>query len=99
MHRRLDGNEPGLLAYWRFDEPSGTVLADSTPNHELAAIVGNGAWAPSEAPVCEPRPEAGPDAPSERTPDDSPSAMDATDGAPEAADATGASDAPSESKL
>jgi hypothetical protein len=63
MRQRLVGNEPGLLAYWRFDEPGAMLLADSSVNHESAAVFGSATWAPSEAPVCETRPDAGPDAP------------------------------------
>ncbi len=40
MHRRLTGNEPGLVAYYRMDEGSGTVLGDSGPNGLGGAIVG-----------------------------------------------------------
>lgn len=35
MHQRLEGNEPSLLAYWRFDEAGGQIAIDSSPfgNH------------------------------------------------------------------
>jgi len=58
MHQRLAGNEPGLVGYWRFDEASGTVLIDSAPNNEMANLIGNARWVPSDAPVCEPRTDA-----------------------------------------
>jgi hypothetical protein len=72
MHQRLAGNEPGLVGYWRFDEASGTALIDSAPNNEMANLIGNAKWVPSDAPVCEPRTDAGEadvagDVPSDRT--------------------------------
>lgn len=30
MHRRLNGDEPGLVGYWRFDEGAGQVVSDSS---------------------------------------------------------------------
>ena len=40
MHRPLNGNEPGLVGYWRFDEAEGQYALDSSPyaNH---GILGN----------------------------------------------------------
>jgi hypothetical protein len=79
MHHRLAGNEPGLVGYWRFDDPgSVAVLVDSGPNNESAIPVGVPAWIASEAPVCEPPAEAGAG--------DAPAATDAT--ATDATDAT-----------
>jgi len=43
MNRRLATNETGLLAYWRFDEPSGIATADAVPNragNNLGTLVG-----------------------------------------------------------
>jgi hypothetical protein len=43
MNRRLATNETGLLAYWRFDEPSGIATADAVPNRagdNLGTLVG-----------------------------------------------------------
>ncbi len=43
MNRRLATNETGLLAYWRFDEPSGIATADAAPNNagdNLGTLVG-----------------------------------------------------------
>ncbi len=45
MDRSLTGNEPGLVAYWRFDEGTGTNAFDSTTNgftgHYRPAHLGN----------------------------------------------------------
>jgi hypothetical protein len=60
MKKPLTGNEPGLVGYWKFDETSGTVAADSTtrPGHTrangtlMAASAGQlPAWIPSTAPL------------------------------------------------
>jgi hypothetical protein len=58
MHRRLVGNESGLVGYWRFDEGSGTVAADSSQSVDGAAMKNNGTlfppinWVQSDAPFC-----------------------------------------------
>jgi hypothetical protein len=64
MHQRLMGNEPGLVAYWRFDEAGGGAFLDSSQNplNSAAVIVGTGSWAPSDAPVCAPPSDSGSDA-------------------------------------
>ncbi len=54
MHRRLTGNEPGLVLYLRCDEGSGNVARDSSPGHRDADLDFLGAlpeWVPSDAPV------------------------------------------------
>ncbi|MFB6397761.1 LamG-like jellyroll fold domain-containing protein [Polymorphospora lycopeni] len=51
--RRLVGDEPGLLAYYRFDEGNGTKLHDQTGNGRDGALVGGPAWVTSKAPVDE----------------------------------------------
>ncbi len=45
MYRVLDGTEPGLVAYWRFDEGTGSVAYDSAGNSD-GTVVGSPAWAP-----------------------------------------------------
>ncbi|MGE0509988.1 MAG: LamG-like jellyroll fold domain-containing protein [Acidimicrobiia bacterium] len=47
---RLTGFEPGLVAYWRFDEATGELAADAT---ELGndGVVRGATWARSDAPV------------------------------------------------
>jgi hypothetical protein len=52
MHQRLAGNEPGLVAYWRFDDTGGTTAMDSSPAKVDATIAGPLEWAVSDAPVC-----------------------------------------------
>jgi len=44
MTAELEGNEPGLVALWKFDEPPGdTTVLDSTTKHNDAAIYGSSA--------------------------------------------------------
>jgi hypothetical protein len=54
MFQRLTGNEPGLVAYWRFDDQGGTTVADSSPKKADATIDGTLEWVPSDAPICKP---------------------------------------------
>ncbi len=51
MHRSLVGNEPGLMAYWRMDEGSGTTLTDGSGNGQTATLVGGTSWTNSTAPI------------------------------------------------
>ena len=58
MRRRLGGNEPWLVGYWRFDDGSGDVLHDASRNANhgrLGLAVGPDAadprWLPEGAPV------------------------------------------------
>ena len=49
MRRQLFGNEPGLVAYWRFDEGSGTTAFDASGNANNSASLVNGpVWLPSD---------------------------------------------------
>lgn len=50
MSRSLVGNEPGLAAYWRFDEGLGTNTYDSS-GHGFTGLVAHPAWENSTAPV------------------------------------------------
>jgi hypothetical protein len=56
MHRRLAGNEPGLVGYWSFDDGSGTSATDSSPTGN-PLILGGGTgqqaptWVVSTAPI------------------------------------------------
>jgi hypothetical protein len=54
MNRRLEANEPGLLAYWRFSEGQGGVAADAVPtvaDNNAATLFNGVSWAPSGAGV------------------------------------------------
>ncbi|MDT0447494.1 LamG-like jellyroll fold domain-containing protein [Streptomyces hesseae] len=48
---RLIGNDPGLVAYYRFDEGSGTRLFDQTDHARHGELVGGPRWVTSEAPI------------------------------------------------
>ncbi|MEZ4449276.1 MAG: LamG-like jellyroll fold domain-containing protein [Nannocystaceae bacterium] len=49
--RRLVGGEPGLVAYWRFDEGSGATVHDQTDHALHLQIEGSAAWIRSDAPI------------------------------------------------
>lgn len=51
MCRRLKGDEPGLIGYWNFDETSGDVLKDLSPNKFNGTLKGNPTRVYSGAPV------------------------------------------------
>ena len=44
MHRRLSGNEPGLVSYWSLNEGSGTLVSDRTSSTNHGTIHG-ATWA------------------------------------------------------
>ncbi|MFI2209566.1 LamG-like jellyroll fold domain-containing protein [Streptomyces sp. NPDC020141] len=48
---RLIGNEPGLIAYYRLDEGSGTAVYDQTDTAALGTVTGAASWVTSEAQV------------------------------------------------
>jgi hypothetical protein len=45
MNQSLDGNEPGLVGYWKFDEGQGDTTADATNNGNDGTISG-AVWIP-----------------------------------------------------
>ncbi|MGV9314554.1 LamG-like jellyroll fold domain-containing protein [Streptomyces sp. NPDC003691] len=52
-HYRLIGNEPGLVAYYRFDEGSGTTAYDQTDTAAHATLGNSPQWVTSQAPIGE----------------------------------------------
>ncbi len=50
MNGRLTGAEAGLLAYWRFDEGTGTVAYDASANHRDSVLVNGPVWTRSGLP-------------------------------------------------
>ncbi|PSL57357.1 concanavalin A-like lectin/glucanase superfamily protein [Saccharothrix carnea] len=51
MKHRLIGNEPGLVAYYRFDEGAGTTAHDQTDRALHGTLGGEAQWTGSDAPV------------------------------------------------
>src|SRR5438093_5062654 len=59
LNQRITGTEPGIIAYYRFDENAGNVAADATSNGHLAGLGGGvsanqPAWIDSTAPLFAP---------------------------------------------
>jgi concanavalin A-like lectin/glucanase superfamily protein/VCBS repeat protein/cadherin-like protein len=50
MNGPLSGTEPGLKAYWNFNEGTGPIAADSTANGFDATLVNGPLWTPSTIP-------------------------------------------------
>jgi hypothetical protein len=44
MYKQLTGTESGLVAYWKFDEGSGTIAHDSTTNNNHGTLYGSPVW-------------------------------------------------------
>jgi hypothetical protein len=51
MGGSLTGTEPGLMGYWRFDEGSGTTVADASGHGFDGTLVDGPAWVDSTAPI------------------------------------------------
>ncbi|WP_411129153.1 LamG-like jellyroll fold domain-containing protein [Streptomyces sp. x-19] len=51
--QRLVGDEPGLAAYYRFDEGTGTTAYDQGPHVLHATLHGTAAWTASQAPLAD----------------------------------------------
>jgi hypothetical protein len=51
MHKRMNGNETGLVGYYRFDQPGADTAKDLSPKMGDATLVGPD-WAVSDAPIC-----------------------------------------------
>lgn len=52
MHRRLQGNEAGLVGYYRMDDAAGTQLRDASPSQNHAKLDLSGAPTAADPPVC-----------------------------------------------
>lgn len=50
MHQDLVGDEPGLIGYWQFNDSSGVVVPDKTPNANHGQIEGAVQYVSSSAP-------------------------------------------------
>jgi len=50
LFRTITGDEPDLMAYWRFDEGSGTEAADATGNGHTGTLVNGPVWDNENAP-------------------------------------------------
>jgi hypothetical protein len=50
MNQSLNGDEPGLIGYWKFDEGTGSTTADETSNGNDGTISG-AIWVPGTTPV------------------------------------------------
>jgi hypothetical protein len=51
MHRRLEGNEAGLVGYWNLDEGQGQVVYDSSPKGNNGYLRHGPAWIDSDVQV------------------------------------------------
>lgn len=51
MHREIDGDTPGLMAYYRFNEGTGNTTFDQTPNGYHATLNRGVTWLPSTTPT------------------------------------------------
>jgi len=51
MHRRLEGDEAGLVGYWNFDEGKGLVVYDSSPKGNNGYLRHGPVWVNSDAPI------------------------------------------------
>lgn len=51
-HRRLQGNEAGLVGYYRMDDQGGPTLLDASPSQNHATLASPGEPASSDPPVC-----------------------------------------------
>jgi hypothetical protein len=52
MHRRLKGNEAGLVGYYRLDETAGGALHDSSSSNDDATLDSAGKTVRSDPPIC-----------------------------------------------
>ncbi len=50
---QLKGDEPGLVAYWKFDGETNGMVLDASPNKNHGRLIGNGKFAPYTRPIFE----------------------------------------------
>ncbi len=53
MNKQLNGDEPGLVGYWKFDEETEGRIFDSSPNKNDGIFIGNAKLEPYTRPVFE----------------------------------------------
>ncbi len=53
MNKQLNGDEPGLIGYWKFDEVKEGIITDSSPNNNDAKLVADAKLEPYKRPVFE----------------------------------------------
>ena len=53
MNTELTGNEPGLAAYWKFDEATDGIVADMSPNQNDGRLMGSAKLGPYTRPIFE----------------------------------------------
>ncbi len=53
MNKQLNGDEPGLVAYWKFDEETEGRIFDSTPNKNDGILIRNARIEPYTRPIYE----------------------------------------------
>jgi hypothetical protein len=51
MYKQLTGTEPGLVAYWKFDEGVGNIAFDKTINENHGTLFGGVQWTDDSAPL------------------------------------------------
>ena len=53
MNTQLTGDEPGLVAYWKFDEATDGIVRDASPNKNNGRLIGNAKLGAYTRPVFE----------------------------------------------
>ena len=53
MNTELTGNEPGLAAYWKFDEATDGIVTDMSPNQNDGRLMGSAELGPYTRPIFE----------------------------------------------
>ena len=51
MNKQLNGDEPGLVGYWKFDEETEGKIADTSPNKNNGNLIGNAKLEPYTRPI------------------------------------------------